>query len=343
MFIPSTLPQFEIPTGLMPTGLRGLRGFGHGLGALGQIDVGPLGQAIFSGQIQPSWDPTPMVLSGPDPNPQPLPAWLYPSQSFTQQLASLLGGTAVQAPPAYDFGTITYQGQVTNTLPPAWQVSVGGVLIMPGAIFQPGTILQFDSECAVENMLVQVISDAQLSSACASGGTGTTPTQLAIQQGATAPVTPSGQPTIVGYTPPAATNNPVTTTPIVAQPTQPVAVSLPTTTPAQTVPSAAPTCSTIGTPIQQLQSAGYSNPVIWQMIAIQYPALLTCPAVIALQPANYSAPPASQQPGAVTQPSGSGSGNGSSSSSSSSGPSTNTILIVAAIAIGALLLIGGRE
>ena len=181
---------------------------------LGAINVGPLAQAQFSGQIHPSWAPPPMVLSGVDPNPQPLPNWLYPTQSFAEQIASLLGGSAIQAPPAYNFGEISYNGQETNVLPDAWQVSVDGQNIMPGGLIYPNIVLSFEDECDAENYFAQEIPGAQLSPTCASGGAGMTPTQLAVSQGATPPVTPGGQSTIVGYTPPPVTSVPKLPAPI---------------------------------------------------------------------------------------------------------------------------------
>lgn len=171
---------------------------------LGAINVGPLAQAQFSGQIHPSWAPPPMVLSGVDPNPQPLPNWLYPTQSFAEQIASLLGGSAIQAPPAYNFGEISYNGQETNVLPDAWQVSVDGQNIMPGGLIYPNIVLSFEDECDAESYFSQEIPGSQLSPTCASGGTGTTPAELAVQQGAVPPCI-NGVSTIVGYTcPPAA-------------------------------------------------------------------------------------------------------------------------------------------
>ena len=166
----------------------GLRGFGA-------VNVGPLAQAQFSGQLSPSFDPThyfqPAYL--PAGQESPLPDWLYATQGFASQLASLLGGSVTQAQPPGG-----YNG---TGIPDANWVSVDGQMILPGNLFQPGTILSFPDECTAERYLVESIPGGQLSATCASGGTGQTPTQLAVSQGATPPVLPSGQSTVVGYTP----------------------------------------------------------------------------------------------------------------------------------------------
>jgi len=336
MMIQSNLPNFEIPTGLMATGLQGLRGFGRGLA--GAIDVSALAQAQFRGQITPSWAPAPMVLSGPDPDPQPLPAWLYATQQFAQQLASLLGGTAVQAPPNYFFGTIVYNGQVTTTLPPAWQVSIGGQLVLPGALFQPGVILSFPDECTAENYFAESIPGATVSATCAAGGTGLTPTQLAIDNGATPPVTPGGQSTIVGYTPPTSipAQPPITTI------TNPVTVANPTGQPVTVAPAVQPTCSSVQQNIAQWQAAGLSNATIWATIQQQAPQLLSCPSVMALNPGAYTAPQNAEQPGQVQYPKGTGTQQTQQDNSQSSSGSSNTALYIG-LAIAAALLLGGRK
>ena len=183
----------------------GLRGFGA-------IDVGPLAQAQFSGGLNPSFLPTqyfqPSYL--PAGQESPLPDWLYADSGFASQIASLLGGSVTQAPPPGG-----YNG---TGIPNANWVSVDGQMILPGNLFQPGTVLAFPDECGAEKYLAASIPGSQMSSACSSGGTGQTPTQLAVSQGATVPVLPSGQSTIVAYTPPA---------PVVSTPAPPVSIPTP--------------------------------------------------------------------------------------------------------------------
>jgi hypothetical protein len=182
----------------------------------GQIDIGPLAQAFFQGQLSPAYLPPqsfqPSYL--PEGQLSTLPTDDYATDAFAAQLAGLLGGQVVQAPPP---------GNIQGTgMPPANWVSVDGQMILPGNLFPPGVILSFPDECAAENELAAEIPGAQLSSACASGQTGMTPTQLAVSQGATIPVTPSGQSTIVGYTPPAV-SAPIITAP--ALPATPVTIA----------------------------------------------------------------------------------------------------------------------
>ena len=283
--VPSSLPLFEIPTGLMATGLNGLRGFGRGLGA---VSVGPLAQAQFSGQLQPSYLPTQYFQAGYSSTPQALPTYLYATQGFAQQVASLLGGTVVSAPPPGN-----YQG---TGIPNAYQVQLpDGSLVLPGNLFPPGVILSFQSECDAEASLVASIPGAQLSATCSGGGTGTTPTQLAVAQGSTIPVTPGGQSTIIGYTAPPPTPAPIV--PITTSPV-PVTVANPTGT-AMTVSTPQMTCSQIAAGIQLAQLQGQSNPVIWNQIIAVSPYLATCPSVQALNPSDPSYAPAAP----VTQPS----------------------------------------
>lgn len=314
MMIASSLPNFEIPTGLMTTGLHSLGGFGRGLGA---VNVGPLAAAQFSGQLNPQysaqyWQPN------YSSSPEQLPLYLTATQGFTQQLAGLLGGAAVQAAPP---------GNLNGHTPNVWWVRLpDGSMILPGDLFPPGVILSYDSECSAESALASAISGGQMSRTCAAGGTGLTPTQLAVDQGATPPVTPGGQSTIVGYTPPPAT---------------PVQVANPTGAPVSTVApvSAAPaTCSTIAASIQQLQQQGLSNVVIWNLIQEQQPAMLTCPTVQALNPNAYMQSQAATQPGALD------SGNTGQAPAAGSTPpagSSNTGLYIG-LAIAAALIFGRK-
>ena len=158
---------------------------------LGAIQLGPLALAQFEGQLSPSFLPPPMVYAGPDPNPQPLPNNLYATQAFAQQVANLLGGQAVSAPPNYNFGSFALAsgGSPTTVLPDAWQVSVDGQLIPPGQFYLPGVAYRFDDECAGENFLMKSlqalgIPGGQLSPTCASGSTGLTPGQMAADNSA---------------------------------------------------------------------------------------------------------------------------------------------------------------
>lgn len=162
----------------------------------GAIDVGPLAQAQFSGELSPSFLPTQYFQPAYMPAGQQSPVGTpYATDSFAAAIASLLGGQVVQAPPP---------GNLNGTdIPDGDWISVDGEMIWAGNLFPPGIVLSFPDECAAENYLVQSIPGASLSAVCAAGGTGETPTQLAVSHGATIPALPSGQSTIVGYTPPA--------------------------------------------------------------------------------------------------------------------------------------------
>jgi len=335
--VPSGLPNFEIPTGLMATGLRGLRGFGRGLG---QVSVEAIATAQFQGQLTPSFLPQQYFQASYSQTPQALPLYLYATQGFASQIAGLLGGSVVSAPPPGN-----YQG---TGIPNAYWVKLpDGSMVLPGNLLQPGTVLGFQDECAAEQYFQGSIPGSELSATCAGGGTGITPTQLAVSQGATAPVTPSGQSTIVGYTPTATTTvQPVGTTPVVP-------VSVPATT--TTVTAAAPTqavnftagdsCSTVQQKIASLQAGGYSNIVIWNMIAAVSQNLLLCSSAEALNPSDdlyaYAASTVTQQPGTVqgTQQ--------TSTTQQTSGTTTtsdNTALYIGiAAVIGLLFLFGGNK
>lgn len=162
----------------------------------GSIDVSKLAQAQFAGQLQEGY-----VSLQYQPNYEPgLQPWPLQeaTQGFAQQVAQLLGGSAVQVPGNQ------LQNLPGSNYPSVWAVSLpGGGVVDPAQLFPAGVILSYPDECTAETSLVSQIPGAVLSSACAGGGTGMTPTQLAVSQGATAPVLPGGQSTIVGYTPPA--------------------------------------------------------------------------------------------------------------------------------------------
>jgi len=320
MMIPSLAPSREIPTGL-----AGMRSFDfRGIGRLGAVNVGPLAQAQFNGQLRPSyatgltWQPsyteTPQVW----PNSQA-------SAAFASQVASLLGGSAVQVP-----------GNQINPLngsefPLVWVVQLSdGSLVDPAGLFPQGVSLSFPDECTAERELAMGIPGATMSSTCAAGGSGETPTQLAVSQGATPPVTPGGQSTVVGYTPPVPVSAPVS----VAQPSQ-TSVSF----------SGADTCSSVVSKIAALQAAGQSNVVIWNQIPS---TVAQCEVVKALNPQApvYTSP--AQQSGAPSQGSQPGdmSGNGDTgqqSNSQSQGSNTNLYIGLAIAAGLALFAFGGRS
>lgn len=327
MMLPSSLPAFEIPTGLMATGLNGLRGFGRGLGA---VSVGPLAQAQFAGQLHPDYLPTQYFQAGYSTTPQALPTYLYATQGFAQQVASLLGGTVVSAPPPGD-----YQG---TGIPNAYQVQLpDGSLVLPGNLFPPGVILSFQSECDAEASLVASIPGAQLSATCSGGGTGTTPTQLAVSQGSTIPVTPGGQSTIIGYTAP-----PPTPAPIVPITTSPVPVTVANPTGQPVAAPVAPSCSNVGQNIAAWQASGLSNAVIWNHIVSQAPTLVSCSSVQALNPNAPIYAPAS--PGAGAQPGDTGDQGTATDGAPVASTSDNTMLYVGlAVAVGLLVVFGGKS
>jgi hypothetical protein len=146
----------------------------------GAIDVGPLAQAQFSGELSPSFLPTqyfqPAYMQAGQQSPVGTP---YATDSFAAAIASLLGGQVVQAPPP---------GNLNGTdIPDGDWISVDGEMIWAGNLFPPGIVLSFPDECAAENYLVQSIPGASLSAVCAAGGTGETPYQLALAKSAPAP------------------------------------------------------------------------------------------------------------------------------------------------------------
>jgi hypothetical protein len=158
-------------SGFARYGLAGLARFR----GMGQVSVGPLAQAQFAGQINPSFiSPSPYV---PQPGSvlQAIPTYDYPTQAFAQQIASLLGGSVTQAPPQGD-----YASQASNIPDAYWVQLPNGQLVAPGNLFLPGEILSFPDECAAEAFFEDSIPDSVLSAACAGGGTGTTPAQMAL-------------------------------------------------------------------------------------------------------------------------------------------------------------------
>ena len=144
-----------------------------GLGALGGVSVSALAQAFFTGQLSPAFLPVQYFQPGYLPPGQlsAMPQYLYATQGFASQIAGLLGGSVVSAPPPGN-----YQG---TGIPNAYWVQLpDGTMVLPGNLFQPGTVLSFQDECDAENYFAQSISGGVESATCQSGGTGLTPAQM---------------------------------------------------------------------------------------------------------------------------------------------------------------------
>jgi hypothetical protein len=144
------------PFAEMPS-MRGLRG-------LGSVDVSAIAQAQASGQISPSFLPVQYFQPGYMAPGQlsAMPQYLYATQGFAQQIAGLLGGSVVSAPPPGN-----YQGtQIPNAY---WVQLPDGSMVLPGNLFQPGTVLNFESECIAENYFAQSIPGGVESLACQGG------------------------------------------------------------------------------------------------------------------------------------------------------------------------------
>jgi hypothetical protein len=133
----------------------------------GQVSLGPLGQATFSGQINPVFEPAPAWVEAGFLT--TAPQMYYMSPSSAAQIAALLGGSVVSCNPGGGQPTSNGCIQMPN-----------GQVFNPGPSWPPGVILDYGSECDVENALLQSIPDSVLSSTCAGGGTGETDTQLAL-------------------------------------------------------------------------------------------------------------------------------------------------------------------
>ena len=134
---------------------------------LGQVSLGPLGQAQFSGQIDPAFQPAPAWVEAGFLTTAPQMYYMEPSSA--QQIAALLGGSVVSCSPGGGHPVSSGCIQMPN-----------GQVFNPGPVWPPGVILDYGSECDVENALLQSIPDTVLSSTCAGGGTGETDTQLAL-------------------------------------------------------------------------------------------------------------------------------------------------------------------
>lgn len=150
----------------------------------GAVDISHLAQAQFLGQLAPSFLPQQYFDAGYSTEPQAIPTWEYATNSFAEQLAGLLGGSVVQAPPPGNL-----QGK---SIPPAnWIQTPDGTMVLPGDLVQPGTVLAFQDECAAERYFVDSIPGAMLSAACASGQTGLVPSQISNPPAASIIVPPS--------------------------------------------------------------------------------------------------------------------------------------------------------
>lgn len=227
----------------------GLRGFGS-------TDMGPLGQAQFTGQINPSFLPTQYFQPSYLPAGQlsAIPTDDYATSGFASQIASLLGGSVVQAPPP---------GDLNGTgIPPAnWIRLSDGGMVLPGNLFPPGVILSFPDECTAEHELLGSVPGGVLSATCAGGGTGLTPSQMATTQAPTP--TPTMPPPAAITTPVIPVRIPVAQT--VQAPQQGIVVAPPLPSSDQSVqigvtPNPVPATNPPGTPTSASPSTCF-NPI----------------------------------------------------------------------------------
>jgi hypothetical protein len=327
MMIPSTLPKFEIPSGLMPTGLQGLRGFGRGLG---QVDVGALAQAFQSGQINPTYGPSVTSPSafGPSVNPTYWPSSYFPDEGTANQIAALLGGMVVSLP-------VEDAGGVLDVPTDYWvQTPEGSVRVSD--IIQAGN-LSSASLCSIEQNLANAIPGGQMDASCG-GSVEVPPAGPAIVPTLTTPLPVGAGSTLApgSYVGVVQTPTPVTSTPVQNTPTStPVSTASPT---GSTLPpfSASDTCATVQTKIALYQANGQSNVAIWNQIPA---ALAFCPSVQALNPQSsvYNTQGAgTSQPG--TQETGSQNTSGTTGNTTPATTTDNTMLYVG-IGIAALVLV----
>ncbi len=152
-----------IQTPVLPITPVSLAGFGRFRG-MGQINVESLAQAMMNGGLSPAFQPPvsyqPSYL--PAGQTTTLPTWLFATDSFAQQLAHLLGGSVVQAP----IPDGMFEG---SGIPDTDYISVDGQQILPGNLFQPGTVLDFGSLCDAESYLIDSIPGAQFGASCTGG------------------------------------------------------------------------------------------------------------------------------------------------------------------------------
>jgi hypothetical protein len=338
MMMPSSLPNFEIPTGLMGTGLRGLRGFGRGLGA---IDLQPLAQACLNGMVGPNsfiegltWTP------GYASTPQALPGGTYYlNDSTSAAIAAQLGATVVQLPP--------FDVPAGTNIPLAnWIQFPDGTVVLAANIANEcnlsPSIPNMTPLCGMQQLLSYAIPDGALDSSC------TPNTAAASLVQASAPQNPATLTSGYGLAPLTPYQPQVTTMPAIPTPVLPkTPVSNPVTVanPAGSSVSftAADSCSTVASKIATLQAAGQSNITIWNQVP---DALLTCSAVIALNPtdAMYETGAGASQPGNVSSGGAGSSSTGNNSTAATTTDNTGTYLAIgAAVLIGLWMLSGGNR
>lgn len=224
-----------------------------GLRGMGATDVGPLAAAFFQGEVQPAFL-GPQFYNGPLGEQEQAAEGWYATTGFAQQVASLLGGSVIDVPPtaaAAHLFSSTPQGPPAagTNWPNAYTVQLPDGTILPGTLFPPGIVLSYPDECAAENALVGIVPGGQLSATCAGGGTGLTPTQLALQNGS---LSPNLQQTAAneiqgGSVPPATAAALAAASAPIPTPALPITpVSTPTPAPAQSSGSSAIVSPTVG-------------------------------------------------------------------------------------------------
>jgi hypothetical protein len=339
MMMPSSLPNFEIPTGLMGTGLRGLRGFGRGLGATGSINLQPLAQAFLSGAIRPQFNGSNTWNPGYASTPQSLPSYYYLDDTSSAQIAALLGASVTKLPP--------FDVPPGTNIPLAnWILFGDGTVVLAGNIAQEGilspSIPNMSSLCGMQQLLSYAIPNGALDSSC------TPNLQVGSTVQASAPQTAASLQSGYGLAPLEPYTGPVTTAPI--QPvgtTPPQAVTIQPANPtgASATFTAADSCSTVASKIAALQAAGQSNITIWTQVP---DALLTCTSVMALNPtdAMYQTGAGASQPGDVSSggAGSGGTGTGNNTTTPPAADNTSTYLAIgAAVLIGLWAISGGNR
>ena len=150
---------------------------------LGSTDVEALTQAFMGGQIQPTFTTEyfqPAYL--PQGQLSAIPSWEYMDAGPAGVIAALLGGSVFQAPPPGNF-------QGTGIPPANWiRLSDGGT-VLPGDLFQPGSVLSFQDLCDAENYFVASIPGGQLGPHCSGA-----PSVTAVQTGSPSGSSPVGVP-----------------------------------------------------------------------------------------------------------------------------------------------------
>lgn len=234
-----------------------------GLRGLGSTDVGPLAAAFFSGDVNPTFLPTqyfdPSYMAAGETS--ALPSDLYMDAASASAIASLLGGSVYQAPPPGG-----YNG--TN-IPPANWIQVTDGAFDPGLLFPPGVVQSYPDVCAAEQAFASEIPGGVVSAACASGGSGLTPTQLALQNGSLSPnqQQAAASDIVAGSVPPLVTPsaNPVPATPVSTVPAgtsiidYPILTAAPTQSSGSQVIAANPTPAPGSTPAVNPPAAGATS------------------------------------------------------------------------------------